>query len=110
MRKMPVVQDAAHSPTGAASARPAESPAIAGPPTPANDEPAARAMPPAPAIGKSNTCGRPGYASFNFRKRGDIDHEHPCRDGDLPEVGVFLPKPYTFDRIAATFKELVGAG
>jgi hypothetical protein len=51
MRKMPVVQDAAHSPTGAASARPAESPAIAGPPTPANDEPAARAMPPAPAIG-----------------------------------------------------------
>jgi hypothetical protein len=55
--KMPVVQDAAHSPTGAASARPAESPAIAGPPTPANDEPAARAMPPAPAIGKSNPCG-----------------------------------------------------
>ena len=104
MRKMPVVQDAAHLPTGAASARPA------GPPTPANGEPAARVMPLAPAIGKSNTCGRPGYASFNFRKRGDIDHENPGRDGDLPEVGVFLPKPNTFDRIAATFKELVGAG
>jgi CheY-like chemotaxis protein len=33
-----------------------------------------------------------------------------CRDGDLPEDGVFLPKPYTFDRIAATLRELVGAG
>jgi CheY-like chemotaxis protein len=32
------------------------------------------------------------------------------RDGDLPEGGVFLPKPYTFDRIAATLRELVGAG
>src|ERR1700737_4221481 len=31
-------------------------------------------------------------------------------DGDLPEDGVFLPKPYTFDRIAATLTELVGAG
>ena len=29
---------------------------------------------------------------------------------DLPEGGVFLPKPYTFDRIAATLRELVGAG
>jgi two-component system, response regulator PdtaR len=32
------------------------------------------------------------------------------RDGDLPEGGVFLPKPYTFDTIAATLRELVGAG
>jgi DNA-binding NtrC family response regulator len=32
------------------------------------------------------------------------------RDGDLPEGGVFLPKPYTFDRIAATLRELVGVG
>jgi two-component system, response regulator PdtaR len=32
------------------------------------------------------------------------------RDGDLPEGGVFLSKPYTFDRIAATIRELVGAG
>ena len=31
-------------------------------------------------------------------------------DGDLPEGGVFLPKPYTFDSIAATLRELVGAG
>jgi hypothetical protein len=28
----------------------------------------------------------------------------------LPEGGVFLPKPYTFDTIAATLRELVGAG
>ena len=32
------------------------------------------------------------------------------RDGDLPEGGVFLPKPYTFDTIAATLREMVGAG
>ena len=31
------------------------------------------------------------------------------RDGDLPEGGVFLPKPYTFDTIASTLRELVGA-
>jgi CheY-like chemotaxis protein len=31
------------------------------------------------------------------------------RDGDLPEGGVFLPKPYTFDTIASTLGELVGA-
>jgi CheY-like chemotaxis protein len=28
------------------------------------------------------------------------------RDGDLPEGGVFLPKPYTFDSIATTLREL----
>jgi CheY-like chemotaxis protein len=32
------------------------------------------------------------------------------RDRDLPEDGVFLPKPYTFDTVAATLRELVGAG
>jgi two-component system, response regulator PdtaR len=32
------------------------------------------------------------------------------REGDLPEDGVFLSKPYTFDRIAATLRELVEAG
>jgi CheY-like chemotaxis protein len=32
------------------------------------------------------------------------------RDGDLPEDGILLSKPYTFDRIAATLRELVGAG
>jgi two-component system, response regulator PdtaR len=32
------------------------------------------------------------------------------RDGDLPEGGVFLSKPYTFDSIAATLRELAGAG
>ena len=31
------------------------------------------------------------------------------RDGDLPEDGVFLPKPYTFDTVAATLRELVGS-
>src|SRR5664279_741317 len=31
------------------------------------------------------------------------------RDGDLPEGGVFLPKPYTFDTIASTLRELVDA-
>ena len=30
-------------------------------------------------------------------------------DGDLPEGGVFLPKPYTFDAVASTLRELVGA-
>ena len=32
------------------------------------------------------------------------------QDGDLPEGGVFLPKPYTFDTVASTLRELVGAG
>jgi hypothetical protein len=27
-------------------------------------------------------------------------------EDDLPEGGVFLPKPYTFDRIKATLREL----
>jgi hypothetical protein len=30
--------------------------------------------------------------------------------GDLPEGGVFLPKPYIFDTVASTLRELVGAG
>jgi YesN/AraC family two-component response regulator len=28
------------------------------------------------------------------------------REGDLPQGGVFLAKPYTFDKIAATLNEL----
>ena len=31
------------------------------------------------------------------------------RDGDLPEGGVFFPKPYAFDTAASTLRELVGA-
>jgi CheY-like chemotaxis protein len=31
---------------------------------------------------------------------------HIFRDGDLPEGGVFLPKPYTFAKIASTLQEL----
>ena len=31
---------------------------------------------------------------------------HVFRDGDLPEGGVFLSKPYTFDKIASMLREL----
>ncbi len=31
---------------------------------------------------------------------------HVFRDGDLPEGGVFLPKPCTIDKIATTLREL----
>ncbi|WP_291870001.1 response regulator [Bradyrhizobium sp.] len=31
------------------------------------------------------------------------------RDVDLPEGGVFLPKPYTLARITATLREMIGA-
>ena len=31
---------------------------------------------------------------------------HVARDGDLPEGGVFLPKPYTLAKITATLREL----
>ena len=31
---------------------------------------------------------------------------HIFRHGDLPEGGVFLPKPYTFDKIASMLRDL----
>jgi YesN/AraC family two-component response regulator len=31
---------------------------------------------------------------------------HAFRGGDLPEGGVFLPKPYTLEKIASTLREL----
>ena len=31
------------------------------------------------------------------------------RDGDLPDGGVFLPKPYTFDNITTVIRECTGA-
>lgn len=31
-----------------------------------------------------------------------------ARDGDLPDGGVFLPKPYTLDKITTTLRELTG--
>lgn len=33
---------------------------------------------------------------------------YAIRDGDLPEGAVFLPKPYTSDRISVTLRELTG--
>ena len=29
------------------------------------------------------------------------------RDGDLPEGGIFLPKPYSYDRVSSLLRELV---
>ena len=32
---------------------------------------------------------------------------HKFQDGDLPEGGLFLPKPYSFDRISSILREVV---
>jgi CheY-like chemotaxis protein len=32
---------------------------------------------------------------------------HKIQDGDLPEGSLFLPKPYSFDRISSTLREVV---
>jgi CheY-like chemotaxis protein len=32
---------------------------------------------------------------------------HKFLEGDLPDGGVFLPKPYTYDKIAAVLKQLI---
>ena len=32
---------------------------------------------------------------------------HKILEGDLPDGGVFLPKPYTYDKIAAVLKQLI---
>ena len=32
---------------------------------------------------------------------------HKFQDGDLPEGGLFLPKPYSFDRISSVLREVV---
>jgi CheY-like chemotaxis protein len=33
--------------------------------------------------------------------------QHVFKEGDLPEGGIFLPKPYSFDRISSILRELV---
>lgn len=33
---------------------------------------------------------------------------HKLQLGDLPEGGLFLPKPYSFDRVSSILQELVG--
>jgi two-component system, response regulator PdtaR len=33
---------------------------------------------------------------------------HVFKDSDLPEGGVFLPKPYSFDSISAVLREMAG--
>ena len=33
---------------------------------------------------------------------------HVFKEGDLPEGGVFLPKPYSFDSISAVLREMAG--
>ena len=32
---------------------------------------------------------------------------HLFQDGDLPDGGIFLPKPYTIDQISSTLRDLV---
>ncbi len=32
---------------------------------------------------------------------------HKLQDGDLPESGLFLPKPYSFERISSILREIV---